>query len=154
RRRVGEAEEIEPQGAGVDDGRDDRAAERPRRAHLPANHEGRERPGGGGHGETLDAERRRQPARPPHEERVADEEPGHGQDREARHAPHDYTSAPKGVARPRRSDYVVGHTPRKCSMAHDAVLNVTPIGFPWKGFDPFLFIAHHVDDYPAGDERM
>lgn len=32
--------------------------------------------------------------------------------------------------------------------------NVTPLGFPWAAPDPFLFCVHHVDTYPAGNERM
>ena len=31
---------------------------------------------------------------------------------------------------------------------------VTPLGFPWRTADPFLFCVHHDDAYPAGDERM
>jgi hypothetical protein len=27
-------------------------------------------------------------------------------------------------------------------------------GFPWTTDDPFLFCVHHVDGYPAGDERL
>ncbi|HHH30630.1 MAG TPA: pirin family protein, partial [Polyangiaceae bacterium] len=34
------------------------------------------------------------------------------------------------------------------------VLEILPLGFPWVTFDPFLFCAHHDDDYPAGDEAM
>ena len=36
----------------------------------------------------------------------------------------------------------------------EAVLAVTPLGFPWRTADPFLFCVHHDDAYPAGDERM
>ena len=32
----------------------------------------------------------------------------------------------------------------------DAVVAVTPQGFPWQTTDPFLFCVHHVDAYPAG----
>ncbi len=35
-----------------------------------------------------------------------------------------------------------------------AVLNVLPLGFPWRTIDPFLFCVHHLDLYPAGDEAM
>jgi redox-sensitive bicupin YhaK (pirin superfamily) len=29
-----------------------------------------------------------------------------------------------------------------------------PLGFQWPAIDPFLFCVHHLDRYPAGDERM
>jgi redox-sensitive bicupin YhaK (pirin superfamily) len=31
---------------------------------------------------------------------------------------------------------------------------ITPLEFPWRTSDPFLFCVHHDDAYPAGDERM
>jgi quercetin 2,3-dioxygenase len=31
---------------------------------------------------------------------------------------------------------------------------VRPLGFPWETADPFLFCVHHLDHYPAGDERL
>jgi redox-sensitive bicupin YhaK (pirin superfamily) len=34
------------------------------------------------------------------------------------------------------------------------VRRVAPLGFPWAAPDPFLFCVHHVDAYPAGNERM
>ncbi len=34
------------------------------------------------------------------------------------------------------------------------VLAVEPLGFPWKTSDPFLFCVHHLDAYPAGNEKM
>jgi redox-sensitive bicupin YhaK (pirin superfamily) len=40
------------------------------------------------------------------------------------------------------------------STASDVVLRVSPLGFPWKTSDPFLFCVYHEDAYPAGDERM
>ncbi len=36
----------------------------------------------------------------------------------------------------------------------DAVISVTPLGFPWQTVDPFLFCVHHDDRYPAGNEVM
>jgi len=36
----------------------------------------------------------------------------------------------------------------------DPILAVEPLAFPWPGFDPFLFVAFHEDDYPAGDELL
>jgi redox-sensitive bicupin YhaK (pirin superfamily) len=35
-----------------------------------------------------------------------------------------------------------------------AVLETGPLGFPWQTVDPFLFCVHHVDAYPAGNERL
>lgn len=37
---------------------------------------------------------------------------------------------------------------------NDPIVSVKPLGFPWEPADPFLFCVHHVDSYPAGDERM
>ena len=34
------------------------------------------------------------------------------------------------------------------------VLETVPLGFPWVAADPFLFCVHHVDDYPAGNEKL
>ena len=34
------------------------------------------------------------------------------------------------------------------------ILNIQPLGFPWKTQDPFLFCAHHRDLYPAGDGSL
>ena len=36
----------------------------------------------------------------------------------------------------------------------DPILEVAPLGFPWKTIDPFLFCVHHDDAYPAGNEQM
>ena len=36
----------------------------------------------------------------------------------------------------------------------EAVGAVTPLGFPWKTRDPFLFCVHHDDAYPAGNTRF
>ena len=36
----------------------------------------------------------------------------------------------------------------------DSVLQTVPLGFRWPTADPFLFCVHHVDDYPAGNDRM
>lgn len=36
----------------------------------------------------------------------------------------------------------------------EPVLNIFPLGFPWKTEDPFLFCVHHLDRYPAGNEAM
>lgn len=34
------------------------------------------------------------------------------------------------------------------------ILQTAPIGAQWPTIDPFLFCAHHLDLYPAGNERM
>jgi redox-sensitive bicupin YhaK (pirin superfamily) len=35
-----------------------------------------------------------------------------------------------------------------------SILDRAPLGFQWPVLDPFLFCAHHRDDYPRGDERQ
>lgn len=35
-----------------------------------------------------------------------------------------------------------------------AIKLVTPLGFPWKTQDPFLFCVHHLDEYPAGNDEL
>jgi redox-sensitive bicupin YhaK (pirin superfamily) len=35
-----------------------------------------------------------------------------------------------------------------------AIKTISPLGFPWKTADPFLFAVHHVDQYPAGNAAM
>jgi redox-sensitive bicupin YhaK (pirin superfamily) len=34
------------------------------------------------------------------------------------------------------------------------LLNIEPLGFPWKTQDPFLFCAYHRDEYPQGNSAM
>ena len=36
-------------------------------------------------------------------------------------------------------------------MTEESVLAVTPLGFPWRTRDPFLFCVHHDDAYPKGN---
>ena len=36
----------------------------------------------------------------------------------------------------------------------DPILQTVPLGPQWPTIDPFLFCAHHRDDYPAGDDDM
>ena len=36
----------------------------------------------------------------------------------------------------------------------DDVLQTVPLDFRWPTLDPFLFCVHHVDHYPAGNERL
>jgi len=35
-----------------------------------------------------------------------------------------------------------------------SVLELVELGFPWHGLDPFIFTVHHVDAYPAGNDRL
>ncbi len=34
------------------------------------------------------------------------------------------------------------------------VLNIEPLGFPWRTQDPFLFCAYHRDEYPKGNSKL
>lgn len=36
----------------------------------------------------------------------------------------------------------------------DAIAETFPLGLHWPTLDPFLFVAHHRDDYPAGTPEM
>lgn len=42
----------------------------------------------------------------------------------------------------------------KLNSVASYVLQTVPLGFQWPTVDPFLFCVHHVDDYPAGNERF
>jgi redox-sensitive bicupin YhaK (pirin superfamily) len=37
---------------------------------------------------------------------------------------------------------------------NNSVLQTVPLGFQWPTADPFLFCVHHLDEYPAGNDRM
>jgi redox-sensitive bicupin YhaK (pirin superfamily) len=39
-------------------------------------------------------------------------------------------------------------------MSDDVVRRIKPLSFPWETSDPFLFCVHHLDRYPAGNERL
>lgn len=39
-------------------------------------------------------------------------------------------------------------------MPDDVVLQTVPLGLHWPTIDPFLFCAHHDDQYPAGNDAM
>jgi quercetin 2,3-dioxygenase len=34
------------------------------------------------------------------------------------------------------------------------ILDTRPLGFPWETADPFLFCVHHLDAYPAGNDKL
>lgn len=39
-------------------------------------------------------------------------------------------------------------------MKDSNVISVSPLGFPWETQDPFLFCAHHRDEYPNGNQHL
>ena len=39
-------------------------------------------------------------------------------------------------------------------MKTNSIINITPLGFMWPVSNPFLFCAHHLDNYPAGNDEM
>jgi hypothetical protein len=39
-------------------------------------------------------------------------------------------------------------------MKKNAIINISPLDFMWPVTDPFLFCAHHLDHFPAGNEDM
>lgn len=39
-------------------------------------------------------------------------------------------------------------------MNKDSIISVKPLDFMWSVQNPFLFCAHHIDFYPAGNEQM
>lgn len=45
-------------------------------------------------------------------------------------------------------------TSRSSSGAPSVVAETFPLGLHWPTLDPFLFVAHHRDDYPAGTAEM
>lgn len=36
-------------------------------------------------------------------------------------------------------------------MGQKKILKVKPLGFPWETIDPFIFCAHHLDQFPKGN---
>ena len=34
------------------------------------------------------------------------------------------------------------------------IIDIVQLGFPWVGLDPFIMTVHHVEDYPAGNDRL
>lgn len=39
-------------------------------------------------------------------------------------------------------------------MQKDPAIEVVKLGMPWPGIDPFIFTVHHLDRYPAGNDRL
>jgi hypothetical protein len=39
-------------------------------------------------------------------------------------------------------------------MQRSPIISIKPLGFMWPVTNPFLFCAHHLDDYPAGNDQM
>jgi redox-sensitive bicupin YhaK (pirin superfamily) len=39
-------------------------------------------------------------------------------------------------------------------MKSNSILSIKPLGFMWPVSDPFLFCAHHLDHFPAGNDVM
>lgn len=39
-------------------------------------------------------------------------------------------------------------------MSRSVIKTISPLGFPWKTQDPFLFCAYHRDEYPTGNSVM
>ena len=39
-------------------------------------------------------------------------------------------------------------------MYNKLISNIKPLGFTWETRDPFLFCVHHLDHYPAGNDRL
>ncbi len=39
-------------------------------------------------------------------------------------------------------------------MKTNSILNIKPLGFMWPVRDPFLFCAHHLDKFPAGNDEL
>lgn len=39
-------------------------------------------------------------------------------------------------------------------MENTSIISIQPLGFPWPTVDPFLFCAHHRDEFPQGNENM
>ncbi len=35
-----------------------------------------------------------------------------------------------------------------------SIRDLVQLGFPWEGFDPFLFTVHHLDEYPPGNDEL
>ena len=39
-------------------------------------------------------------------------------------------------------------------MKKNQIIQIKKMGFPWETQDPFLFCAHHRDEYPEGDDQL
>jgi len=40
------------------------------------------------------------------------------------------------------------------TMSNKSIINTKQLGFTWESKDPFLFCAHHLDNYPRGNDQM
>ena len=40
------------------------------------------------------------------------------------------------------------------TLGKEKIIEIKPLGFPWETQDPFLFCAHHRDEYPKGNNKM
>ncbi len=47
-----------------------------------------------------------------------------------------------------------GRWHRYSAIVTSPVLQTFPLGTQWPTIDPFLFVAHHLDAYPRGDEQL
>lgn len=39
-------------------------------------------------------------------------------------------------------------------MKSNSIISIEPLGYMWPVSNPFLFCAHHLDDFPAGNDEM
>ena len=39
-------------------------------------------------------------------------------------------------------------------MSRSIIRQSFPLGTQWPTIDPFLFVAHHLDDYPEANDRL
>ncbi len=39
-------------------------------------------------------------------------------------------------------------------LSMPAIKDLIQLGFPWEGFDPFIFTVHHLDRYPEGNDQL
>ncbi|MBV5312780.1 MAG: hypothetical protein JZU47_05755, partial [Prolixibacteraceae bacterium] len=39
-------------------------------------------------------------------------------------------------------------------MKSNSIISIKPLGFMWPVSNPFLFCAHHLDDFPPGTPEM
>lgn len=61
--------------------------------------------------------------------------------------------APAQTETPSESQHTMTQTPLDTASS-DPVLSAERLGFLWRTQDPFLFCAHHLDQYPAGNAQF